>query len=85
MAKRSKPRRKSAPPASTLGHVLLYDGVAFYFVPADRISPPIHLSSEDEAMVLGRIDELEKSAPENLLVAVRFGEIEMPIKLMGHN
>jgi len=85
MAKRSKSARASTPSPSNLGHVLLFDGMAFYFVPADRISPPIYLSDDDKKMVLGKIDELEKNKSTDVLRAVRIGEEEIPTKLMGHN
>ena len=85
MAKRSKSARASTAASSNLGHVLLYDGMAFYFVPADRISPPIYVSDADKKMILAKIAELEKNKSTDLLLAVRVKEEDIPIKVTGHN
>jgi len=72
----------SAPP---LGHLLVYDGTAFYFIPADRVGPAMKLSSADTKRILDNIRKLESEAPGSRVLAVRIKPKELPIQLFGHN
>jgi hypothetical protein len=85
MAKRSKPTPKNPDSASPLGHLLVYDGTSFYFIPAERVGPPMVVSSEDTRKILANIQKLESEVPGSRVLAVRIKPKELPIKLFGHN
>ena len=83
MAKRSKRNVKSM--ASSPANFLICDGRSFYYIPAERLGPPMVLSEGDAATVMAQIDALEELIPGSKLVAVKIVADDIPIRLTGHN
>ena len=70
--------------AAKSGHLIIRFNDAFYFIPEDKVGPPIALNKSTAAEIKGFMDKLKAKHPNNFGEALRVDDKDL-IRLCARN
>lgn len=71
--------------ASRLGHLIVSFKGQFYFIPEEKIGPPVPLPKADAKVLAKALEELKAKHPEDFVDTVRIAGQEHLLRLVRRN